>query len=71
MRSGKSTAHRLGEFREELRKYYHRLRKDLNAASTKPSPEIFTGYARQLAKQIDDEELRSHNQTLTKCNKAN
>lgn len=62
----KSTAQKLGEFRESLSKYYQSLRKSPEAPKPKPTTEQFSGYAKALAQQIEDDEARKHE----KCNKT-
>jgi len=65
IKSGPSSAQRLGLFREALASHYRSLRSDKCKAVPKPSVEQFDGYAKQMAQQISEEELNRHNNAVS------
>ena len=61
-----STAQQLGMFREALATHYRGLRSESPLARKTPLPTVeqFTGYAREMAVQISNDELNKHNQAV-------
>ena len=67
VKSGPSTAQRLGIFREECRAYYAWVRDpEKRKPRVEPTSEIFKAdpYARSMADRIKSEELDRHNKIL-------
>lgn len=65
MSTRKSTADILGEHRNNLRAYYTKIRNPkTKSPPIKPVTPPLTGYPRQLAIQIEEEELKAHEKCL-------
>jgi len=67
IKSGISTAAKLAAFREECRKYYSHLRSPHDTKTRMdPNPQLFNGYAMEMARRIKEEEKLNHEKLLSK-----